>query len=179
MIDPITRMITKEPVKQFMVNQLKLSFERDRIALCPYDEHIYRQLVNYTIERYSSDGKAIFTSKDEHFIDALGLAHLAFVLKFPEVAQAIEGIKSNFSVTMTENPLDTRFKMRMKRIEEMNDAWKQRDTQYKQIGKGPGERRGDYQKWVSVPLGSGKSNRSSGGSSWGARGGNSPGRKMW
>jgi len=178
-IDPISRMITKEPVKQFMVNQLKLSFERDRIALCPYDEHIYRQLVNYTIERYSSDGKAIFTSKDEHFIDALGLAHLAFVLKFPEVAQAIEGIKSNFSVTMTENPLDTRFKMRMKRIEEMNDAWKQRDTQYKQIGKGPGERRGDYQKWVSVPLGSGKSNRSSGGSSWGARGGNSPGRKMW
>ena len=170
-------MVTKEPVKQFMVNQLKLSFERDRIALSPYDDHIYRQLINYTIERYTSDGKAIFTSKDEHFVDALGLAHLAFVLKFPEIAQAISGLKSNFSVSMVDNPIDTRFKMRMKKIEDASNAWNDRVSTTKQIGKGPGEKRGDYQKWVSVPLGSGKSRRETSG--WGKRGGNSPGRKMW
>lgn len=99
--DPITKMQVNEPVKQFMVNQLSIAFERDRIMLSPFDELLSKQLVNYSVERIGSNGKPIFTNKDEHFVDTLGLAYLAFVLEFPDIAKGIQTVdytcKSTYS----------------------------------------------------------------------------------
>lgn len=88
--DPITGQIEKKPVKPFMVNQLTMSFERDRIMMSPWDEVLSKQLTDYEIERVSQSGQPIFTSKDEHFCDAMALAHLAFVLEFKDLTKNIK-----------------------------------------------------------------------------------------
>lgn len=89
-VNPVTGMSVKEPLKPFMVNQLALAFERERFILSPFDETLHRQLVDYVVERISQSGMPVYTSKNEHFVDALGLAYLAFVLKFPDIAANIK-----------------------------------------------------------------------------------------
>jgi replicative DNA helicase len=87
--DPITFQVTKEPMKPFMVNQLQIVFDREKIALSPFDEVLHKQLIDYEVERIGANGP-VFSSENEHFIDALGLAYLAFVLEFPQLTQAIK-----------------------------------------------------------------------------------------
>ena len=89
-IDPITKVKTKEPMKPFMVNQLTVSFDRERIILSPFDEVLHKQLIDYSVERVSQSGVPVYTSKNEHYVDALGLAHLAFVLEFPQLTAMIK-----------------------------------------------------------------------------------------
>lgn len=100
-VDPISKEIHKEPLKQFMVNQLLLSFERSRIMLSPFDEVLPRQLNKYEVVRTTEDGLSIFTSEDEHFIDALGLAHLAFVLEFKELTNTIKDAEVSSKISCT------------------------------------------------------------------------------
>ncbi len=90
--DAAQKVFHEEPLKPFMVNQLTIAFERQRIILSPYDEVLYKQLIDYEVERISQSGLPIYTSKNEHFIDALGLAYLAFVLEFPNLTGAIKEI---------------------------------------------------------------------------------------
>lgn len=94
-IDPITGENNKEPLKPFMINQLVLSFERSRIIMSPFDKTLHSQLGAYVVERISESGKPVFTSENEHFVDALGLAHLAFVQEFKELTNTIK----DFEVT--------------------------------------------------------------------------------
>ena len=89
-MDPITREINKQPMKPFMVNQLTLAFERDNLIMSPFDNVLHRQLTNYEVERVSENGKPKYTSEDEHFIDALGLAYLAMTLEFKELTNVIK-----------------------------------------------------------------------------------------
>lgn len=179
-IDPITREHKKEPLKQFMVSQLTLSFERDRIALSPFDETLHKQLIDYSVDHIGADGKPVYTSVNEHFVDALGLAHLAFVLKFPNLTSAIK-MPENTSIMEHSNVLLglKRANSDLRDISSATNPWNSSsNNRLKQIGKDPGEREGDYQKWVKVPM----SGKSSGGSNsfWGRRGGNSSfGRSMW
>ena len=42
-IDPVTKEKTKEPMKPFMVNQLSVSFDRERIVLSPFDIILHKQ----------------------------------------------------------------------------------------------------------------------------------------
>lgn len=94
-MDPITKETVKEPMKPFMVNQLQIAFEREKLMLSPYDDYLHKQLVDYEVLRQSSTGVPVYTSENEHFIDALGLAYLAFVLEFSEITDAIK--KPEFS----------------------------------------------------------------------------------
>ena len=176
-IDPITRELKKEPLKQFMVNQLTLSFERERIALSPFDETLHKQLIDYSVDHIGANGMPVYTSKDEHFVDALGLAHLAFVLKFPDLTAAIK-IPENTS-TMAYSHITLGGLSGNAALRDITTAnpWDNK-KRYEQIGKAPGERKGDYQKWVKVPMGS--RSRSGNYSSWGRRGGSgSFDRSMW
>lgn len=91
--DAAHKVFHEEPLKPFMVNQLTIAFERQRIILSPYDEVLYKQLIDYEVERISQSGLPVYTSKNEHFIDALGLAYLAFVLEFPNLTGAIKEIE--------------------------------------------------------------------------------------
>lgn len=175
-IDPVTQEMHKEPMKQFMVNQLKLSFERDRIALCPFDETLHKQLVDYTVDRIGANGMPVYTSVNEHFVDALGLAHLAFVLKFKKLTGAIKEIQHTTRMESTHRDILNRdANAALRQITNPADPWKSRQP-VKQIGKGPYERPGDYQKWVKVPLRA-VQHRSS--SNWGRRGGGFAGRSLW
>jgi replicative DNA helicase len=175
-IDPVTKVKTKEPMKPFMVNQLALTIERNRLILSPFDEKLHQQLVDYVVEKVTDTGVPKYTSKNEHFVDALGLAHLAFVLKFPDLTQAIKKIEFSSKMAHSNVRLGSeRIENELRGGTSMN-PW----GNLKQIGKEPGERPGDYQKWVKVPMRATPSNYSSR-SSWGSRtsGRGMGGRSMW
>jgi replicative DNA helicase len=179
-MDPITQVITKEPMKPFMVNQLVMAFDRQRLILSPFDETLHKQLIDYCVERISQSGQPVYTSVNEHFVDALGLAYLAFVLKFPDITRAIK--RPQITSKMEHSSVQLGMSKANVALREISsptaNPWKKRDN-YVQAGKGPNERRGDYQQWVHVPLTSARPS-SSGGSSWGARSGmGTGGRSMW
>ena len=92
-MDPINKEVEKKPMKPFMITQLATAFERDSIILSPFDETIYKQLIDYNVQRISQSGIPIYTSENEHFVDALALAYLAFVLEFPELTNIIKEIE--------------------------------------------------------------------------------------
>lgn len=92
--DTVTKEMHSEPMKQFMVNQLAIMLERDRLILSPYDNVLYKQLIDYSVERISQNGIPVYTSKDEHFIDATGLCVLAMVLEFPLITQTVKRIEN-------------------------------------------------------------------------------------
>lgn len=174
-IDPVTKEAHQEQVKQLMVNQLKLTLERDRLILSPFDDTLHKQLVDYSVERITQAGLPVYTSKNEHFVDALGLAHLAFVLKFPDLTGAIKEVQNSSIILTAKDLLTTRDANAALRSISLptNNPWKD----IRQVGKEPGERPGDYQKWVKVPMG-GRQNVSV--STWGSRGGyGGEGRSMW
>ena len=175
-MDPITKTITKEPMKPFMVNQLSLAFERDRMVLSPFDETLHKQLIDYVVDHVSQTGMPVYTSKEEHFVDALGLAYLAFVLKFPDITKGIKRIENSSRIEHSSAQLGSgRASAALKEISSTSTVNPWRNLT--QIGKAPGERKGDYQQWVKVPM-RGSSSRSSGGT-WGSRGGGFLGRSMW
>lgn len=88
--DPVTFQIHKEPMKPFMITQLQIVFDRDKMILSPFDEVLHKQLVDYEVEKIGANGNPVFTSVNEHFVDALGLAYLAFVLEFPDLTNVIK-----------------------------------------------------------------------------------------
>ena len=174
-IDPVKRTMTKENLKPFMVNQLALAFERERIMLSPFDENLHKQLVDYCVERITEAGLPKYTSKNEHFVDALGLAYLAFVLKFPDITQGIKKIENSSKIEHSQVQLGVTSTHDLSAP--ISNPWKNLN----QIGKDPGERRGDYQQWVKVPMVAKKPSFSSR-SSWGSRGigsNISGGRSLW
>lgn len=100
-MDPITKEMDRKPLKPFMVNQLTLAFERDRMILSPYDDVLFKQLIDYEVEKITEAGIPKYTSENEHFVDALGLAYLAMVLEFKDLTGTVEDVKttSEFSIT--------------------------------------------------------------------------------
>ena len=100
-MDPITKEMDKKPMKPFMVNQLTLAFERDRMIMSPYDTVLKTQLIDYEVKTVTDNGTPKYTSENEHFVDALGLAYLAMVLEFKDLTGVIEDIKntSNFYIS--------------------------------------------------------------------------------
>ena len=105
MIDPITFEKTKKPMKPFMVTQLQIAFERNQMILSEFDEVLHKQLIDYEVIRLGKDKQPVFSSKNEHFIDALGLSYLAFVLKFPELTKTIKKPKTSTKIEMTSAQL--------------------------------------------------------------------------
>ena len=185
-MDPVTKETHKEPVKQFMVNQLSLSFERDRMILSPFDEVLHKQLIDYEVDHVSSTGLPIYTSKNEHFVDALGLAHLAFVLNFPDLTGAIKKPEFTTEIVYIDKHLgDKRANADLRAIanpwgiDRDSDPWQKLpgwESDSKRVGKNSQYKSVDYGYWTKVPLGRGKV---SSGNNWGSRGGSFGGRSMW
>lgn len=173
MIDPVTGENSKYPVKQFMVNQLTLCFERDRMMLSPLDDVLYTQLMNYEVEKFGADGKPIFTSKDEHFIDALGLAYLAMVLEFKELTGTIKDMEVSTKMS---------YSSRIPGQAGISQMFHQIQSSYSSTGiptkPQSDDLRGDRQSWFKVSQNY-RSGSSSRGTSWGRRGGGGGGRSMW
>ena len=176
--DATTKTTNLEPMKPFMVNQLTIAFERGRMMFSPYDDILYRQLINYSVTRVSSSGIPIFVDVDEHFIDALGLAYLAFVLEFPDVA-------------MTVKLIDHSTRIIYKNVNFGPEKAAQIDLGYMATGTGVAnpwanqvdhsEMRGERANYFKVPLG--KPLTHGGCFGWGSRkssgGSRNNGRSMW
>ena len=91
-MDPVTRLMDRKPMKPFMVNQLTMAIERDQLILSPFDELLHKQLIDYEVIRIAQNGMPVYTDVNEHFVDALGLAFLAFALEFPDLTKTIESV---------------------------------------------------------------------------------------
>jgi uncharacterized membrane protein YgcG len=174
-MDPVTKIVVKEPMKPFMVNQLAIAFERDKMMLSPFDEVLHKQLIDYEVERISQSGNPVYTSENEHFVDALGLAYLAFVLEFSELTQSIK--KPTVSTKIEQSPVQLGQARANAALRDLNaptaSPWAN------QLKHDPTELKGDRPSWVKVPLGA--KNSSSTGAGWGSRGGRGGGggRSMW
>lgn len=162
-IDPVTREMDKKPMKPFMVNQLTIALERERMILSPYDNTMRKQMTNYVVERVSQNGDPVYSSKDEHSIDALGLSYLAMVLKFPKIARQVTTPEFTAKVYTSERNFSEKAMAAIQLSEtpgsySKNDLLKKIDTS---------EPRGERANYVKIPLG--YNAKKSGNFSWGSR----------
>ena len=175
-VDPVTGETVKEPMKPFMVNQLVLCFERDRMMMSPFDTTLYTQLQDYEVERIAQDGKPIFTSVNEHYVDALGLAYLAMVLEFKDLTGTIKDLEVSTKIEFSSRSIGQAGINKM--FADIQNSYSSTGAQLKPSD----DLRGDRQTWIKVPQSyrSGSSYRSN---SWcsrasSTRSGNC-GRSMW
>lgn len=80
--DPYTKKKDLKDVKPFMVNSSVNLFEKGMIALDPTDMQLKEQLEQYRIKAISPNGRPTYTDENEHFIDALNLALLGFMIQY-------------------------------------------------------------------------------------------------
>lgn len=133
-------------MKPFMVSQLQIAFERENLILSPYDELLYKQLIDYEVDKIGANGNPTFTSKNEHFIDALGLAYLAMVLEFKDLTGVVQDLEttSNFSISKKNliRQDSGSARTRMDNVpQEIKDFYE--NTDFREV---PGER----QQWVKT-----------------------------
>lgn len=172
--DAVKRTTSQEPMKPFMVNQLAIAFERENILLSPYDEILQKQLIDYEVVRISQFGEPVFSNKNEHFIDALGLAYLAFVLEFPDLTKTVKPIECTSEIKVIASHFGqgkTAVKDLLSiSLDKIKDPWK------KGLDNDPREK--DRPRYIKV---SGGINKGKTGVLWGSRAGrnNSGGRSTW
>ncbi|MBA4293908.1 hypothetical protein C0431_13175 [bacterium] len=87
--DPVTGGIDKKNAKHFMVNQTSMLLERGRIAISAFDDMIWKQMMGYSVVKFSASGDPIYTSEDEHALDAFMLTILGFAQQYPEITQTM------------------------------------------------------------------------------------------
>lgn len=90
--DPGTREIDKKDAKNFMISQTSILLDRDKIVVSPFDEMIWKQMMDYQVIRISQNGKPIYTSENEHALDAFMLTIMGFTIEFPEITKILEKI---------------------------------------------------------------------------------------
>ena len=142
--------------------------------MSPLDNVLHKQLIDYEVERTNASGKPIFTSKDEHFIDALGLAYLAMTLEFKELTNVMKDPEVASKIEFTNKSLGQAGINRMFNSIQSSYSGSSR-VQLKPSDDLPG----DKQKWVKVTQ---SYNPYRSNSSWGSRSsgrGGSIGRSMW
>lgn len=179
-VDPITFETTKQPMKPFMVTQLQIAFERELMMLSPFDEVLHKQLIDYSVEKISMSGQPVFTSENEHFVDALGLAYLAMVLEFKELTNMMKEPETTTKVEFSKKTIGSAGLNKMFADVE-NTAFNYSNTVTPTHD--PTERRGDRPSQYKVPLG--YRGRSGFGGTWGSRtsgtrrSGGGVGRSSW
>jgi hypothetical protein len=91
--DPATREVDMKDVKPFMVNQTAILLERNQILLSPFDDMIWKQFMDYQVVKVTQNGRPVYTSENEHALDAFMLTILGFTLEFPEITKILEEIR--------------------------------------------------------------------------------------
>lgn len=87
--DPYTMQKDKKPLKPFMVNNSVVMFERQKIVFNPKDKKMIEQFEGYRIKSYSAAGMPIYSSENEHIIDAFNLALLAFEQNYGDLFRSL------------------------------------------------------------------------------------------
>lgn len=175
--DPVTGEKTNKPFKQFMITQLQIAFERENLVLSKYDEVLYKQLIDYEVKTdkegnpvKSASGQPIFTSKNEHFVDALGLAYLAMVLEFPELAGTIQNFEVSSAIEISNKKMINH--QGMVDFVSRSNADLLPGVQEFYENYQPDEHPDEQQRWIKTDFSSRfKGNNDYRSSSWGARNG--------
>lgn len=94
--DPHTGKKDKKPLKPFMVNNSVILYEKGKIVLNPTDKVITEQLGNYRVKSISANGIPTFNDDDEHIVDAMNLALLAFEQNYGDLMRKVIATKSYF-----------------------------------------------------------------------------------
>ncbi len=102
-VDPVTKLLDKKHIKPFMVNNAQLLFERGLIWLSKHDDLLLHQILDYQVVRQTALGQPVFTSENEHALDAMMLALLAFTIEHRDIANIIKRVE----YTRTPAILDT------------------------------------------------------------------------
>lgn len=126
--DPTTREIDKKDAKQFMVNQTSIILERDQILLSAFDDMVWKQMMDYQVVRISQNGKPIYTSENEHALDAFMLTILGFTLEFPEITKILEEIRIARKMKVS-NQSATKDKLTEKVFGNLPDVFSKKQTQ--------------------------------------------------
>jgi len=100
-IDPFTRLPAKKRLKHWVINQMQVLFERGQMALPPEDRVMFRQFANYCVKGYTSNGEPVYSEKDEHILDAVGLAIHGMLKHFSDICKVNVGKK----VMVVHNPV--------------------------------------------------------------------------
>jgi hypothetical protein len=90
--DPGTREVDKKDAKNFMISQTSILLDRDKIVVSPFDEMVWKQMMDYQVVRISQNGKPVYTSENEHALDAFMLTILGFTIEFPNITKILEEI---------------------------------------------------------------------------------------
>jgi len=131
--DPVTGVLEKKHLKPFMVNQLSILIERGNLIMSPYDNVIFKQLIDYRVEKITAAGVPVYNSNNEHFVDALGLAYLAFVEHFPELTKLVKKAfhdiaysinRGSVLPTYEKRDLDNPWEDKKKTYESSDEAWR-------------------------------------------------------
>lgn len=88
--DPATGSPIKKEIKPWMVNLTKIMFARSKLWLSAEDLFFRKQLENYKVQSVGQYGRPIYSSKNEHGVDGLMLAVLAFNDKYPDLAKILK-----------------------------------------------------------------------------------------
>lgn len=92
--DPFTNQLVKKPAKSFMVESSVRLFEANTLRYPKSDEDLTRALQGYKIKRVNQSGVPIYEQGDEqagdHFLDALNLALVSFVLEDSEYRTSVK-----------------------------------------------------------------------------------------
>ena len=106
--DPYTRKKDQKHIKPFMVNNSVNLFEKGKIVLDPKDKTMIQQLEEYRVKSISSSGLPIYTDENEHAIDAMNLALLAFEQHHGTLLKKIFSIKTVFIGTLDKRNVDVK-----------------------------------------------------------------------
>lgn len=127
-IDPVLKVPDKKPAKHFMINQTQLLFDRDRIMLSPFDDLLYRQFINYSVLKVTQNGTPIFTSTDEHALDAFMMSILAFTIELPDIAETISKPQKILEIsTIKNNPISQAASSLFDRVNKSIERYKQEE----------------------------------------------------
>ena len=106
--DPYTRKKDSKDLKPFMVNNSVNLFEKGKIVLDPKDKTMIQQLEEYRVKSISASGKPIYTDENEHAIDSMNLALLAFEQHHGELLKKVFSIKTIFIGTLDNRDVDVK-----------------------------------------------------------------------
>lgn len=88
--DPWTKEEVKKDVKPWMVNQTQLFLERDQLLISAEDKLLRKQFLDYQVVRQTVLNRPVYTSVNEHALDATMLAVLAMSMEHPEITRILE-----------------------------------------------------------------------------------------
>lgn len=91
--DPVSRIRERKPIKPFIVNQTNMMLERGQLRIPSevVEDTIRRQMTNYQVVKVSGKTKEpIYSSTDEHSLDAMMFAIFAFIEHHPDLVNTIQ-----------------------------------------------------------------------------------------